>query len=886
MSPPLPTGTVTFLFTDIEGSTRLLERAPEAYPALLEAHRRLLDEAIMGGGGVAFGNEGDAVFAAFARPTGAIAAAAAGQRALAAHPWPEGMAIRVRMGLHTGEAAVAGGDYVGLEVHRAARIAAAAHGGQVLVSGATRALAEGELPGGVSLRDLGEHRLKDLSRPERISQLVIDGLLAEFPPPRTLDATPNNLPTQLTSFIGRETEIATARGLLEAARLLTFTGPGGTGKTRLSLALAADVADGFPDGVTFVPLEPITDPDLVASAIAGALGLYDGQRPPLERLVDHLRERRALLVLDNFEQVLGAGGLVTELLRATAHLKVIVTSRAVLRVSGEQEFPVPPLPLPTVTYTGTAESLTAFDAVRLFLERALAVRPDFTVTNENAPAVAGIVARLDGLPLAIELAAARVRILGPSAIFERLGDRLSLLSGGGRDLPARQQTLRGAIDWSYDLLDEHERRLFARFGIFMGGAALETAEAVCGPAADLGMDVLDGLGSLVEKSLLRSVEDDHGDTRFTMLETIRAYASERLAGSGEEATLRERHARALLSLAQRAADELEGPARKVWLDRLADDHDNIRAALGWFIERGDAEGAGELVARLWRFWHTRGHLGEGRARVEQVLALPGWPADRPTARLRALEAAGGVAYWQGDLLAAHRFYAEAAGIARGTGDKRELANALYNLFFAPPEVASWDDWRTGISHNAGVMDEVLALYGELDDDRGMARALWGHGEYALFGGDMPVAERRFTESLEVSRRLGDAFGQSWSQYTLGVVHHVMGRPEEAARDYEAALDRFREAGDLSGIGFALIGFARLGLTTGERDRAYRLAGAAQALTATTGAGLATMRVDAFGIEDIDPDPADPALAQAYAEGRTLTMEQAIALALAPVGTEV
>src|SRR5436190_986952 len=464
-------GTYTFLFTDIEGSTGLEGRiGRDRYGELLERHRTLLREAWAAHDGAEQGTEGDSFFVVFPEASSAVEAAVAGQRALLAEPWPEDARIRVRMGLHSGAAEQAGESLVGLSINRAARIAAVAHGGQVLASALTRDLLADHPIDGVRLVDLGEHRLKDLSAPVRIVEVLGDGLPSEFPPLRTLDARPNNLPTQLTTFIGRDPELAEAAGLLATTRLLTLTGPGGTGKTRLSLQLAARAADDFPDGVFFVPLEPIRDPMLVAPRIATAVGVTEGStRPIAETLADWLRDKRLLLVLDNFEQVVAAAPVVADLLRAAPDIKAVVTSRAVLHVSGEQEYPVPGLPTPPdpnhmsgleqLSLAGETRiidpvALGHYAAVRLFIERAVAVRPGFAVTNENAPAVAAISARLHGMPLAIELAAARIKILSPEAILARLEHQLDALASGSRDLPERQQTLRGAIAWSYDLLDD------------------------------------------------------------------------------------------------------------------------------------------------------------------------------------------------------------------------------------------------------------------------------------------------------------------------------------------------------------------------------------------------------------------------------------------------
>jgi len=630
----LPTGTVTFFFSDIEGSTRLIQQLGERYPDVLLAHHAIQREALAATGGHELRTEGDSFFIVFGSALEACAGAAAVQKMLAQHAWPEDGQVRVRIGLHTGEATLVGNEYLGLDVHRAARVAGAGHGGQVLVSETTRVLVDHALAPGLTLKDLGLHRLKDMARPERLYQLTVDGLAADFPPLKTLEATPNNLPTQLTSFIGRDDQVREAKQLLTRSRLLTLTGPGGTGKTRLSLQIAADVMDSFPDGVYFVPLASVQDPELVPSAIAQALAIsITGSRRPIEALLDHLRNKRTLLVLDNFEQLLPAAPVTTELLEASPGLRVLVSSRSVLRVYGEQEFPVPPLALPDLKALPDLATLSQFEAVRLFIERAVAVKPDFHATNENAPAIAGIGERVDGLPLAIELAAARVKLFSPQALLGRLEKSLNALGSGARDLPGRQQTLRGAIQWSYDLLNQGERRLLARFSVFARGASLGPVEAVCGPAEEIGGDVVDALDQLADQSLLRRLPD-FDETRFLMLQTIREFAADRLEQSGEAAAIKDRHLQAFITLADQAQPHVFGRQRKEWLDRLEMEQDNYRAALDWAIASGNARSALLLSASLWRFWQMRGHIHEGRSRVAQALALPS--ADHPSERLLAL----------------------------------------------------------------------------------------------------------------------------------------------------------------------------------------------------------------------------------------------------------
>jgi len=641
----LPTGTVTFLFTDIEASTRLMQQLGDRYVQAQVDHHAILRSAFKSKSGRELRTEGDSFFCVFESAIDACGAAAQAQKAFAEHAWPDGATLRVRIGLHTGEAPLVGDEYIGLDVHHAARVAAAAHGGQVVISETTKALVESGLPADLKVRDLGVHRLKDLARAERLYQLVIDGVPDVFPALRTLDAIPNNLPTQLTSFVGRESDVVDAKRLLERTRLLTLTGPGGIGKTRLSLQLAAEVAPSFPDGVYFVPLSAVTDPGLIPSVVAQAIGLpVSGNQRPLDVVVEHLRDKRVLLVLDNFEQLLPAGAsLVSDLLHGSADVKAVVSSRATLRVYGEQELSVRPLHLPDLRALPSLAALSQFEAVKLFIERAVAAKADFQVTNENAPSIAGICQHVDGLPLAIELAAARVKLFSPQALLGRLETSMNLLSGGARDLPGRQQTLRGAIAWSYDLLEQPLKRLFTRFSVFARGSNLEQAETVCGPAPELGIDVLTGLDEIADQSLLRRMPD-FDEPRLLMLQVIREYAMDLLQASGEEDLIRDRHAAAFQALAESAAPHLFGADQKEWLDRLEIDHDNFRAAFDWSLSRGDAKRALCLGAAFWRFWQMRGHLREGRARLDAVLASPG-AGEHPAERASALAAAGGIAYW-------------------------------------------------------------------------------------------------------------------------------------------------------------------------------------------------------------------------------------------------
>jgi predicted ATPase/class 3 adenylate cyclase len=875
----LPTGTVTFFFTDIEGSTKLVrELGADRFGDVLDLHGRILRGAVREHGGHEVRTEGDSFFCVFVKPSGAVAAAAAAQRALAATPFPHDAVVRVRMGLHTGEGALAtsdsGADYVGFEVHRAARIASSGHGGQVLLSETTRTLVQDTLPSDVTLRDLGQHRFKDLTRAERVFQLVIAGVAADFPRLRSLDRTPNNLPTPLTSFVGREREVSEGRRLLGATRLLTLTGPGGTGKTRLSLQIAAASADDFPDGVYFVPLASIVDQRLVLPSIAHELALpLAGQGPPLDALVEHLGEKRVLLVLDNFEQILGAAADVAELLRKAAGTKILTSSRAPLRAYGEQELPVPPLALPDATTP--PDQLSHYEAVRLFIERAVATKPGFQVTNENAPAVAAICARLDGLPLAIELAAARVRLLPPQVILTRLEKSLAFLStsgGGARDLPARQQTLRGAIAWSYELLDEPARRLFRRFACFADGAELDEIEAVCGVEEP----ALDGLTVLAEHSLVRQRED-LPEPRFFMLQTIREYAEERLAEDPAAPEVRRRHAEAYRALAETLAPTLMGPERKTSLDRLERDVDNLRAAIAWAIGAGATETGLRLGAALWRFLQMRGYLIEAHGELERILAMPG-AAEHGGRYAAALEAAAGLAYWRGDVGATEDHYTGALAIWRALGDDREIANACYNLSFA-----AWmgDPGSADPVPILALLDESAAICRRLGDKQGLAKSLWATADCQAFvQKDLDRARATSYQALALFREAGDEFGLGWNLHQIGSFNVTTRNLVAARRELEEALTLFAKARDVTGLVVLLGDFARLSATSGDLLRGVRLAGAAAALQRRSGTDLAKVVNDLEGAVDSSAHPRPEEAAADWAAGQAMNVDEAVAYALA------
>ncbi len=874
----LPTGTITFLFTDIEGSTLLLQELGDRYAAVRDDHAAIMRRAIDQGGGVEVSTGGDSFFVAFHSPVGAVRAAVAAQLSLATHDWAPGRHLRVRMGLHTGEGVPAGGDYVGMDVNRAARIADAAHGGQVILSDATRGLVEHALPDQASVRDLGEHRLKDIAHPEHLYDLVIEGLPADFPPPRTLDARPNNLPLQLTSFVGREEEIAEIRQLLGRSRLLTLTGAGGTGKTRLALQVAAEILTEYRDGSFFVDLSSVTDAALVPSVVARSLGVPEvAGRPILEAVKTHLHDKELLLVVDNFEQVAEAGPVIEQLLTTAAKLKVLVTSRVVLSLRGEQEYLVPPLQPADPERLPDLPTLRQIEAVLLFTQRALAANPRFRVTEQNAPAVAEITSRLDGLPLAIELAATRTKVLTPQQMLPRLQKRLSILTSGARTLPERQRTLRGAIAWSHDLLDDAERRLFARLSVFTGGWTLESAEAVCDPE-ELGWDALGGLTSLVDKSLVRRTEPAEGDPRFSMLETIREFALEQLAAGVDLEPVLRRHAEHFLDLAVEAEPHLTADDQGEWLDRCDLEHPNIRASLRWAIEAEEADPAQEAAGALWRFWQQRGHLAEGRRWFEEILAMPSGQGQTP-ARAKALIGAGGIAWWQQDRAAAGASYGEALAIERKLGDHARIAEALYNLAF----VVAGDD----LDGAARLLEESRDLFRRVGDERGVAQVLTMMVMRDAQAGAWPPVVASLQEVVAIWRRLGDRLHLAFDLVWLAFAYGRMDSLREARAAAQEALELFREADNATGIGIALTDLAFLATWEGRYEDAIRLAGASESLRQRVGGppGAIGGLLEGDPVAEARAHLTEDMAQRAWEEGLTMGVDEAIALAREGAGPE-
>jgi predicted ATPase/class 3 adenylate cyclase len=851
--PDLPTGTVTFLFTDIEGSTQLWERYPTAMKIALARHDELLRQTIEANAGYVFKTVGDAFCAAFPTASAALLAALMAQRAFDKETWGETGPLRVRMALHVGAAEERDGDYFGPPLNRVARLLSAGHGGQILLSAAVQELIRDQLPTEIVLRDMGEHRLKDLVRPEHVFQIIVPDLPDDFPPLKSLDVLPNNLPIQLTSFIGREKEMAEVKQLLLTARLLTLTGSGGTGKTRLSLQVAAEVLDDFANGVWLVELASLSDPALVPQAVTSTLGVREEpNRPLLATLTDYLRARQVLLILDNCEHLIEVcAQLADTLLHACPNLHILASSREALGIAGETTFNVPSLSLPDPKHLPPAgaefvPALTQYEAVQLFIERALSALPGFTVTNQNAPAVAQICYRLDGIPLAIELAAARVKMLHVEQIAIRLDDRFRLLTGGSRTALPRQQTLRALIDWSWDLLSEVAGALLRRLSVFAGGWTLEAAETIC---QDEGwsealqsssfvlhpFEVLDLLTQLANKSLVMVEREQGEEARYRLLETIRQYARDKLLEAKEGEQVRQQHLDYFLRLAERAEPELRGPDQKAWLNRLELEHDNLRAALEWSMN-SDAEAGLRLAGALWRFWDIRGYLGEGREWSSQILALPG-ASSCTIERANVLYGAGVLAYSQSDYAAARALYEESLTIQRELGalGRKGVADALHGLGNL---ALRQDDYAEARS----LHEESLAIRRELEDRQGIADSLLDLGRVARNQHDWASVHSLFAESLTMQRQCGNKRGIAAALYQLGNVAARRGDLTLARSLCEESLAIQEELEDRQGIADTLNHLGSIATEQGDYMLAHLLLARSLAIELELGDNLEIVHV--------------------------------------------
>lgn len=847
-----PTGNVTFLFTDIEGSSRQWELNSGAMREALARHNALVREAAESRGGYVFKTMGDSFCVAFSEAVHALAAAVCIQHALQAEEWRGVDPLHVRVALHAGTAHEDGGDYLGPTVNRVARLLSIGHANQTLVSEAVRELVAGQdlpdLDGEWELRDLGYHRLRDLLRPERVYQLRYPGLPDEFAPLRSLDSLPNNLPRELSTLVGRETELQQVKEMLASSSLVTLTGAGGCGKTRLAVLVGAEVLGERPEGTWFVELAGVTDGSLLPQAVTSQLGVRDiAGAGPEQALVQHLRDKNLLLILDNCEHLVDASArLVEQLLRSCPRLSVITTSREALGVRGETLFPVPPLAVPGETDSTDPAVLLRNESVRLFCERAASVSPTFQLTPGNAAAVARICRRLDGIPLALELAAARARLLTPAQIAARLDDRFRLLTGGYRtDLP-RHQTLLEAIRWSYDLLTERERVLLRRLSVFGGGWTLEAAEAVCpctgvwGGSPETALpegqpervppdEILDLLARLVDRSLVVSepgleVEELppplSGGLRYRLLESIREYARERLVESGEEPTLRHRHREFFMGLAEQAEAGFRGPEQGRWLDLIQREMDNIRAALGWSVE---SEARLRLAAALWRYWYQRGPVSEGRAWLEGSLARS--KGCSPEARARALTGAGNLAGLQADYGTARKHLEQCLQIRRTTQDRVGEGSALINLGIIARHQA---DRET--AH--GLLEEGLELYrryGERGDIAAALVNLWTLAHQEGLG-----VERRgwLEEARELLEPDGDPWRLAMTLYNLGIIYRRIADPDQADAHFLEALRRFRALAEHASIALCVNGLACVALDRKDAVLATRLLAIEQRLRDT------------------------------------------------------
>ncbi len=817
-SADLPSGTLTFLLTDLERSTQLWETYPHDMRTAMARHDELIESCVAQAGGVVVRprGEGDSRFAVFQRATDALTAAIAIQRSFSWESWAVPYPLRVRLALHTGEAELRSGDYYGSAVNRCARLRSVAHGGQTVLSQTTRCLVAESLPERVGLRDLGEHKLKDLTRPERIYQLVVEGLEADFPPLKTPDSSLAKLPHSITSFIGRANEMAEVIDGLKKGRLLTIFGSGGSGKTRLALQTAADLVGLFPDGVWFVDLAPLSNPALVPQYVMNYLGVREEICcPPLQTLLDSLRDKTLLLILDNCEHILeGVSQLVDSLMSRTLKLKILATSREPLDLPGEMVWSIPPLSTPKLDGDTSPGNMLRYESVKLFVERAMAARSDFFLSDNNAKSVAQICARLDGIPLAIELAAARVRVLTVKEIAGRLDDRFRLLIGPQNAVP-RHKTLGKLIDWSHDLLPENERILFRRLSVFSDGWILQAAEEICSGGSFEPAEVLDLLAHLIDKSLV--IIERHADgKRYRFLETIRQYARKRLAESDEADEFSRRFTTYFAKMAEDSYAEQWGPRQGYWFARLEAEHDNLRAAMDWLAQTKDSqELLLDMSGSLWRFWEVRGHISEGRARLEYALEH----ASKATTHARAngLRGAGMLARQQGDFEQATILHRESLSLFRQIDDQLGIGRELDVL-------GEIEKFKGNYPEAIRLHSESLSLRKEIGDTEGIAVSLGQLGIIARDRGDYQEGRELLEQSIKLCRQLGDKLLIAKTLNNLGLVEFSLCEYERATRLFEEAVSLYRELNDKVGISNTLQNLGNVAKDQGDFKGAQAIYG--------------------------------------------------------------
>lgn len=919
----LPTGTVTFLFTDIEGSTKIAQEHPDAMPALFARHHEILHRAIQTYHGHVFQIIGDAFCAAFHSASDALDAALEAQRSLHSEAWSPAP-LKVRMGIHTGKADVQeNGQYHGyLTMSHVQRLMSAAHGGQVLISLATQELVRDHFPEGVTLRDMGERRLKDMLHAEHIYQLVTADLPDDFPPIKTLDVVHHNLPAQMTSFIGRATEIAEIKQALDAHRLVTLTGSGGAGKSRLSLQVGMECLHQFSDGVWLAELAPVTDPTLVPQTVLSLFNLReDSRRSALEILIDHLRPKTLLLLLDNCEHLIEACAQISEaLLHACPRLRILASSREPLGIDGEVAYRVPSLHAPNPANLPSLDELQKVDSIRLFIERAATAKPGFALTNHNAFSLAQICSRLDGIPLAIELAASRVKVLSPEQIAARLDDRFRLLTGGSRTALPRQQTLRAMIDWSYSLLSEQEKTLFRRLAVFVGGWTLEAAESVCGEESS-GVDVLDLLIRLVDKSLILA-EESADEIRYHRLETIRQYSREKFFETDEVERVRDRHLDFFVQFAEIVDEKLKGRDQVLWQRRMSAEQDNLRAALEWGLSK-DPDSALRIVGAANLFWTAGGYSAEGfrwtQKALEQVEKTP-LPIDithaqRLAARARALRGQTRLYLSLGDNANAKRVAQESVALYRQSQDRGGLAFALvvlaYPLEFLGERVEAEAalqesytiarlegdsyvicrslnrlarmivDLHHDLDLSQSYMEESLRLAREAGLRSQEAQAAETLGFIAIHRNDHDAARLHFKESARVYEEIGATFNVILEKSNLAHLERKLGNFADALEYYRETIVAFRDMGQTGAIAHQLECFGFIALAQHQDERALQLFAAAGTLRQKSGRPMTPDEQIYFDeqLRNVHAQMPAKQFDSAWSKGHAMTMEQAIQFAL-------